>query len=74
VDDTLEWFEHEFEYDGGTICLVCSLDPADPDREVTLEDVLGDSLANVNAVPDWLIGVEAEFAALDHKAVYRSPL
>ena len=62
--------DHVFRWNGKTIRLLYSIDDTPSGRRLTLEDVLATSIANVEAVPDWKIEVEASWVAAGHAARY----
>ena len=62
--------EHTFRWQGQNIRLICFIESGQFGTQLILDDVCANSLATVNAVPDWKIESEATALAMDHGAKY----
>lgn len=63
-------FTYTFPYDGGRVHLRCRLRLDDGGKYLVLEDVTADTSEIADGVPDEVIGLYAEAAAVSRGAVY----
>jgi len=66
--------DYTCRWNNKTIRLYYSLDRTARGLQFVLDDVRANSLANIDAVPDWKIELEASAIADLHSARYMSPI
>jgi len=66
--------DYTFRWNNKTIRLYYSLERTAHGLQFVLDDVRATSLANIEAVPDWKVEMEASAVADRHGARYMSPI